>query len=79
MAVVIARQKMTVRTSEGEITIFPSGEPQALPYDLLSHPHFEAAKQSGWITVVSTANDQPADEPADQGIEEPKTSRKRRG
>lgn len=53
MAVVIARQKMTVRHSEGEHTIFPSRDPQSLPDHLLGHPHVEGAIKSGWIVLTT--------------------------
>lgn len=62
MAVVIARQKMTVRHSEGEHTIFPSRDPQSLPDHLLSHSHIQGAIASKWIEVVSTETPEPETE-----------------
>lgn len=83
MAVIIGRQKMTVRHAEGEHTIFPSAEPQSLPDALLSHSHVQGAVQAGWITVMPvSAPHVESDEPAQPSPAEPseadKPARKRR-
>lgn len=64
MAVIIGRQKMTVRHAEGEHTIFPSADPQSLPDVLLAHDYVQDAIQSGWITVVPLGTPEPESTPA---------------
>lgn len=78
MAVILARQKMTVRHAEGEHTIYPSADPQSLPDALLDHAYVQGAIQSGWITVVPIENVQSGSEPEPTPEPTPTPSPRRR-